>query len=116
MNDECFLDGANPNASPNLIAKLFDLSGINTSVTAVDHDIVGILDGDTSNPIILNDFYQTELDDFSKGKVNYTLRDLEVGPHTLKIKAWDTYNNSSETTLNFVVVSDAILNLEILPS
>lgn len=112
MNDESFIDGGNTNTSPNLIATLSDANGINTSITAVDHDIVGILDGDTTNPIILNDFYQTELDDFTKGKVNYTLRDLEVGPHTLKIKAWDTYNNSSESTLNFVVVSDAILNLE----
>ncbi|MFY9243723.1 MAG: type IX secretion system sortase PorU [Polaribacter sp.] len=112
MNDESFIDGGNTNASPNLIAVLADSSGINTSITAVDHDIVGILDGDTSNPIILNDFYQTELNDFTKGKVTYKLRDLDVGPHTLKIKAWDTYNNSSETTLNFVVVSDAILNLE----
>jgi hypothetical protein len=112
MNDESFIDGGNTNASPNLIAVLFDASGINTSITAVDHDIVGVLDGDTSNPIILNDFYQTELNDFTNGKVTYTLRDLDVGPHTLKIKAWDTYNNSSETTLNFVVVSDALLNLE----
>jgi hypothetical protein len=112
MNDESFIDGGNTNSSPNLIATLFDFSGINTSITAVDHDIVGVLDGDTSNPIILNDFYQTELNDFSNGNVTYTLRDLEVGPHTLKLKAWDTYNNSSETTLNFVVVSDAILNLE----
>ena len=30
-----------------LIAVLFDASGINTSITAVDHDIVGVLDGDT---------------------------------------------------------------------
>ena len=112
MNDESFIDGGNTNASPNLIAVLFDVSGINTSITAVDHDIVGILDGDTLNPIILNDFYQTELNDFTNGKVTYRLRDLDVGPHTLKLKAWDTYNNSSETTLNFVVVSDAILNLE----
>jgi hypothetical protein len=112
MNDESFIDGGNTNQSPNLIAVLFDVSGINTSITAVDHDIVGILDGDTTNPIILNDFYQTELDDFTNGKVNYRLRDLEVGPHSLKLKAWDTYNNSSEATLNFVVVSDGILNLE----
>jgi hypothetical protein len=112
MNDESFVDGGNTNTSPNLIVLLADMSGINTSITAVDHDIVGILDGDTSNPIVLNDFYQTELNDFTNGKVTYRLRDLEVGPHTLKIKAWDTYNNSSETTLNFVVVSDAILNLE----
>ena len=112
MNDESFIDGGNTNSSPNLIVVLSDESGINTSITAVDHDIVAILDGDTTNPIILNDFYQTELNDFTKGKVNFTLRDLEVGPHTLQLKAWDTYNNSSESTLNFVVVSDAILNLE----
>ena len=112
MNDESFLDGANTNASPNLIAKLFDLSGINTSVTAVDHDIIGILDGDESNPFILNDFYQTELDDFTRGKVVYRLRDLSVGPHTLKLKAWDTYNNSSESILNFVVVSDSNITLD----
>lgn len=112
MNDESFLDGANTNASPNLIAKLFDLSGINTSLTAVDHDIVGILDGDESNPIILNDFYQTELDDFTRGKVVFRLRDLAVGPHTLKLKAWDTYNNSSEAMLNFVVVSDNSITLD----
>ena len=112
MNDESFLDGANTNASPNLIAKLSDLSGINTSLTAVDHDIVGILDGDESNPIIMNDFYQTELDDFTRGKVIYRLRDLSVGPHTLKLKAWDTYNNSSEAILNFVVVSDTNITLD----
>jgi hypothetical protein len=112
MNDESFIDGANTNTSPNLIVVLSDTSGINTSITAIDHDIIGILDGDALNPILLNDFYQTELDDFTKGKVTYRLRNLEVGAHTLKVKAWDTYNNSSETTLNFVVVSDAILNLE----
>lgn len=112
MNDESFIEGGNTNVSPNLIAVLSDPSGINTSLTAVDHDIVGILDGDNTNPIILNDFYQTELNDFTNGKVSYRLRDLAVGPHTLKIKAWDTYNNSSEATLNFVVVSDEILNLE----
>jgi hypothetical protein len=112
MNDDSFVDGGNTNTSPNLIVKLSDISGINTSITAVDHDIVAVLDNDAANPIILNDFYQTELDDFTRGTVTYRLRDLEVGPHTLTLKAWDTYNNSSTTTLNFVVVSDAVLNLD----
>jgi hypothetical protein len=112
MNDESFIDGGNTNSSPNLIANLADPSGINTSVTAVDHDIVAILDGDESNPIILNDFYQTELDDFTRGKVVFKFRDLAVGPHTLKLKAWDTYNNSSESMINFVVVSDASITLD----
>ena len=112
MNDESFIDGGNTNMSPNLIVSLSDISGINTSITAVDHDIVAVLDGDTTNPIILNNFYQTANDDFTNGKVNYKLRDLTVGPHTIKIKAWDTYNNSSQTTLNFEVISDGLLQLE----
>ncbi len=111
MNDESFIDGGITNASPNLIVKLSDISGINTSITAVDHDIVAIIDGNESAPIILNDFYETELNDFTKGKVKFQLRNLSVGKHTLKIKAWDTYNNSSEATLSFEVVSDTKLVL-----
>lgn len=111
MNDESFIDGGNTNTSPNLIVSLTDLSGINTSISSIDHDIVAIIDGDQANPIILNDYYETELNDFTKGKITYQLRDLSVGMHTIKIKAWDTYNNSSETTLNFLVVSDSSLSL-----
>jgi len=106
MNDESFLDGGTTNQSPIFIATLKDSSGINTSVTAVDHDLIAILDDDQANPIILNDFYQTELDNFRKGKVNFQLRDLSPGLHTIKFKAWDTYNNPSEATLTFNVVTD----------
>ena len=112
MNDESFVDGANTNTSPNLIIKLSDISGINTSITAVDHDITIVLDNNEQEAIVLNDYYETELNDYTKGKVTYQLRNLSVGPHTLKIKAWDTYNNSSETTLTFVVVSDTGLTLD----
>ena len=112
MNDESFNDGGNTNESPFFIAVLEDESGINTSITAVDHDIVAILDGDQANPYILNDFYQTELDDFTKGKAKFPFRNLEVGPHTITFKCWDTYNNPSEATLNFVVVSDQDLVIE----
>lgn len=111
-NDESFIPGGNTNASPNIIISLSDSSGINTSITSIGHNIEGVLDGDEANPIVLNDFYETALNDFTNGKVVFKLRDLEEGPHTFKIKAWDTYNNSSEATLNFVVVSDANLNLE----
>ena len=112
MNDESFVDGGNTNESPFFIAALEDSSGINTSITAVDHDIVAILDGDQANPFILNDFYQTELDDFTKGKAKFPLRNIEPGPHTITFKCWDTYNNPSEATLNFVVVDDRDLIIE----
>ena len=106
MNDTSFLEGGTTNQSPVFIAKLEDESGINTSLTAVDHDLIAILDDDQANPIILNDFYQTELDDFKKGKVSFQLSNLSTGEHTIKFKAWDTYNNLSEASLVFNVVTD----------
>ncbi|MEN8186827.1 MAG: type IX secretion system sortase PorU [Bacteroidota bacterium] len=105
LNDETFVDGGETNGSPLLLAVLNDDSGINTSITAVDHDIIAILDNDEANPIILNDYYETELDNFKKGKVKYQLRNLESGMHQIKFKCWDTYNNLSISTLNFIVVN-----------
>jgi hypothetical protein len=106
MNDESFVDGGNTNESPVLYAILQDNSGINTSITSVDHDIIAILDDDNANPYVLNDYYETELNDFQKGKVKFPFRNLEPGLHTIKFKCWDTYNNPSESTLSFIVVND----------
>ncbi len=106
MNDESFVDGGNTNSSPVLYAVLEDLSGINTSITAVDHDIIAILDDNNNKPYVLNDYYETELNDFQKGKVKFPFRNLEAGLHTIKFKCWDTYNNPSESTLSFIVVND----------
>ncbi len=106
MNDESFVDGGNTSSSPLLYAILEDESGINTSITSVDHDIIAILDDDNANPYVLNDYYETELDDFKKGKVKFPFRDLEPGLHSVKFKCWDTYNNPSESTLTFIVVND----------
>jgi hypothetical protein len=111
MNDESFVDGGNTNESPIIFAILEDSSGINTSITSVDHDIIAILDNDNANPFVLNDYYETELDNFKKGEVKFPLHNLEPGLHTIKFKCWDTYNNPSETTLSFIVVDDSDLIL-----
>ncbi len=102
MNDENFVSGGITNESPTLLAKLEDDNGINTA-SGIGHDIVAIIDGDETNPFILNDYYQTEVDDYKKGVVSFPFRDLEPGLHTLTLKAWDVYNNSSVTEIQFVV-------------
>ncbi len=112
MNDESFIDGGTTNQSPLFLAFFEDENGINTSLTSVDHDIVATLDGDQANQIILNDYYTTELDDYTKGSLAYRLRNLAVGLHTIHLKAYDTYNNPAEASLNFVVLDDAKLVLE----
>lgn len=102
MNDENFVSGGITNEEPTLIAKLEDINGINTA-SGVGHDIVAVLDGDETNPFVLNDYYQTELDDYSKGTLSFPFRDLKPGLHTLTLKAWDVYNNSSVSEIQFVV-------------
>ncbi len=111
MNDESFVSGGITNNSPILIAKLEDENGINTA-SGIGHDIVAILDGDETNPFILNDYYQAEVDDFTKGSLNYRLRDLEEGLHTLTLKAWDVYNNSSTAEIQFIVAGSNELKIE----
>jgi hypothetical protein len=102
MNDENFISGGITNEAPTLLAKLQDENGINTA-SGIGHDIVAILDGDEANPFKLNDYYQSDVDNYQTGKVTYPFRDLEPGLHTLTFKAWDVYNNSATSELQFVV-------------
>ena len=112
MNDENFVSGGITNEEPTLLAKLEDLNGINTA-SGIGHDIVAFLDGDETNTFILNDYYQTEVDDYTKGTVSFPFRDLEPGLHTLTLKAWDVYNNSSISEIQFIVFDkdqDLVIN------
>ena len=111
LNDESFISGSITNASPNLIAKLSDIHGINTA-GGIGHDIIAILDGDEANPFVLNEFYQAAVDDFTKGETLFQFRDLEDGLHTLTFRAWDVYNNSSTAELQFIVAGNDELQLE----
>ncbi len=111
MNDDSFVNGGITDDSPIILAKLEDENGINTA-GGIGHDLIAILDGDETNPLVMNDFYETEVDDFTRGTASRRLRDLEEGLHTLTFIAWDVYNNSSRAELQFVVVGDGELQLE----
>lgn len=111
MNDESFVNGGITDDSPIILAKLEDENGINTS-GGIGHDILAIIDGDEENPLIMNEFYEADVDNFMRGTASRRLRDLEEGLHTLTFIAWDVYNNSSRAELQFVVVGDEELQLE----
>ncbi|HNR15376.1 MAG TPA: type IX secretion system sortase PorU [Chitinophagaceae bacterium] len=111
LNDEQFVNGGLANQKPVLLVKLIDSSGINTTGTGIGHDIVATLDNDNNQYFILNDYYQGELNSYQQGMVRFQLPELPPGPHSIKIKAWDVLNNSSEITLDFIVANDAELEL-----
>jgi hypothetical protein len=105
MNDETFVDGGITNENPVLLAKVFDESGINTVGNSIGHDITAILNSDTDNQYILNDFYEADFGGFKSGVVKYPFSNLPSGKHELRFKIWDVFNNSSEATITFEVIN-----------
>ncbi|MBL4625809.1 MAG: type IX secretion system sortase PorU [Flavobacteriales bacterium] len=112
MNDETFVFGGLTDENPTMLAYIFDDNGINTSGNGIGHDLVAILDENTTNSIVLNDYYEAELDDYQKGTINYPFNKLDEGQHTLTLKVWDVYNNSAEANTEFVVAESAELALD----
>jgi hypothetical protein len=112
MTDETFVSGGITGLSPLFIARLTDKSGINTSSAAIGHDITATLDNDPTKLVTINDSYTADLDNFMAGRVRYLYKDLAPGPHTIRLKAWDTYNNSAEGTIDFIAEQSAQLALD----
>ncbi|MBC7694962.1 MAG: type IX secretion system sortase PorU [Burkholderiales bacterium] len=111
MNDKKFVSGGTTNENPKVYAEITDASGINTIGTGIGHDVVAVLDEKTSKPIILNDYYVSDLNTYQSGKIRYPLNELAEGNHTISLKVWDVQNNSSSTITDFVVASQADLAL-----
>ena len=112
MDSEQFAFGGLTAQNTTLLAKLQDESGINTTGAGIGHDITAILDHDPTKLLTLNDTYTANVGDFTTGRVNNPYTTLAAGPHSLTLKAWDTYNNSAERTIEFVVAHDEKLALD----
>ncbi|HEY3372431.1 MAG TPA: type IX secretion system sortase PorU [Prolixibacteraceae bacterium] len=106
MNSNSFKDGGTVSANAVLIANITDETGINTAGIGIGHDITGVLDGDNSKVLVLNDYFQAAKDTHTEGSVIFPLADLAEGNHTLLVKVWDVLNNSSEKEIHFVVKDD----------
>ncbi len=106
MNDTLFRSGGITDNSPRILAIIEDNGGINTTGSGIGHDVLAYLDNNRNNSFVLNNYFENDFDKYTRGKVIYDLYDMEEGSHTLTLKAWDNYNNSSEKSIIFMVGSD----------
>ena len=112
MNDTNFIFGGITDANPSLFAKLYDESGINTVSNGIGHDMLAIIDEESSNPIVLNDFYESDINSYKSGIIDYPFSTLSEGKHSLTVKVWDVHNNSAEGVTEFVVLSSNNLTIQ----
>jgi hypothetical protein len=105
LNSENFKDGDNVNESPLVLASISDESGINFSTGGIGHSMTLSLDDKTSYNDITSYYTPTYTEKGSAGSISYALSSLADGNHTLELKVWDVYNNSSEKTIDFNVIT-----------
>lgn len=112
MNNTDFRYGGITDANPSLYALISDDSGINTTGNGIGHDLVATLDDDSQSSVVLNNYYESDVDSYQSGVVLYPYANLQEGVHQLKIKVWDVHNNSSEAFTEFVVLANEGLVLD----
>ena len=99
MNDTLFRNGGITDKNPRLLAVIEDIGGINTTGSGIGHDLTGYLDKDMNRSFVLNNYYVNDFDNYGRGRIEYNLAGLSEGSHSLTVKAWDNYNNSSEKSI-----------------
>jgi hypothetical protein len=103
MGDTTFVNGGVANPNTTLVARLLDANGINISGYGIGNSIIGMLDEDETETFVLNDYYEADVDDFTKGTISFPLFNISPGKHTITVKAWDTHNNPVQSTIEFMV-------------
>ncbi|MBE0637493.1 MAG: type IX secretion system sortase PorU [Bacteroidales bacterium] len=107
LNDKPFINGSVLNNDPVMHAYLSDPSGINAFGAGIGHDIVAELTGPVQMSLILNEQFESDLDNYQSGSIIFPFTHLINGNYSLQLKAWDMLNNSSTSVITFMV-SDSI--------
>jgi hypothetical protein len=104
LGSRSFMTGDVVGEDPLLIVDLADSNGINTSVSGIGHRIEAWVNGSAQSKDI-TESYTSDLDNFQKGTAQFTLAGLPQGRNTVRVRAWDTYNNATMKETFFDVTS-----------
>ena len=92
-----------------LYADLFDEHGIYHYNVSIGRDIVMNSNMESLDGLILNDRYEPAVDDYRSGRIRIPLNELEDGVYEFSLKAWDTWNNSSEVSIVLLVERSVLI-------
>ena len=101
LGDTTYVTGGVVGPNTNLVARLFDESGLTTTSFTPTNNMVALLDNQYS--FVVNEYYVSEKDNYKKGLLIYPLDTLKKGRHSISLTVSDTYNNTSTKTIDFVV-------------
>ena len=109
MDSRNFRSGDLINQNSKIIADFFDESGINLT-GAIGHKIEAIINGNENNKIDMTSYYNAT-SGYQFGSIEFPYENIPDGQYTLKLRAWDTYNNLSEQEITFNVKNSTALSV-----
>jgi hypothetical protein len=107
IDDPSFRPGDLVRSVPELIAELWDESGINTAAT-LGRRIEAWIDEETSS-LDLTPLFQLLPDSSGRGIVRKPLLGLSAGMHRVRLRAWDVYGNFSVAETYFRIADELTL-------
>lgn len=103
LNTPDFPNGAVVSPDPVFYVSVSDSSALSMVSGNLGHDMELWMDDDLSTLQTVNDYFTFDYGSYQKGSVIYPLYGLQPGRHTLNFRAWDVFDNSSKSSLDFVV-------------
>ena len=103
MHDTTFINGGLVSPNTRLFAKVSDENGINISGFGIGNDLIAILDGEEI--FELKNYYQAKTDTYKHGIIDFPLKNLAEGPHTIEVMAWDVFGNPGKASVSFTVTN-----------
>ncbi len=103
LDDTTFISEDLVSNPPTLIVKLYDNTAINTTGVGIGHLIEAWID-DNPESIDLTNEYESSPDNPREGFVKKLLPTLQPGRHSLKVRAWDIFNNFTIDSVYFQIL------------
>jgi hypothetical protein len=117
LGSRAFQSGDEVSVNSTIIVDVHDILGLNTSTAAIGHSFIGWIDDAEDSAIDLSSSYVSEENNFTSGTSEQPIS-LPAGPHTLHVRAFDTYDNASFASVNFIAMSESpyqLYNVSVVP-
>ncbi len=117
LGTRAFQSGDEVSMNSTIIVDVHDILGLNTSTASIGHSFIGWVDDAEDSAVDLSNSYVSEENNFKSGTSQQPIS-LPAGPHTLHVRAFDTYDNASFASVDFIAVGDApyqLYNVSVVP-
>ncbi len=117
LGSRAFQSGDEVSTNSTIIVDVHASLGLNTSTASIGHSFIGWIDDAEDSAIDLSSSYVSEENNYQSGTSQQPIS-LPAGPHTLHVRAFDTYDNATFASVNFIAMSGSpyqLYNVSVVP-